>query len=114
MIPPLRVAPTAAVQARRITLEEAMTTSTTDSTTTTAATITDAPFHPSLAVADLAEARTWYAEKLGWEPIVEPPGTLVYQVGDRFSACTSRSSPGPRRTRAQPSESASRAAGDAG
>lgn len=44
----------------------------------------DAPFHPSIAVADLAKARTWYAEKLGWEPIVEPPGTLVYQVGDAF------------------------------
>jgi catechol 2,3-dioxygenase-like lactoylglutathione lyase family enzyme len=44
--------------------------------------ITDAPIHPSLAVADLARARSWYADKLGWEPTVEPPGTLVYEVGD--------------------------------
>lgn len=44
--------------------------------------ITDAPIHPSLAVADLARARSWYADKLGWEPTLEPPGTLVYDVGD--------------------------------
>ncbi len=44
--------------------------------------ITDAPIHPSLAVADLAQARSWYADKLGWQPAVEPPGTLVYEVGD--------------------------------
>src|SRR5688500_17007802 len=44
----------------------------------------DAPFHPSLATADLARAREWYAEKIGWEPYLEPPGTLVYQVGDSF------------------------------
>ena len=43
--------------------------------------ITDAPIHPSLAVADLARARSWYAEKLGWEPTIEPPGTLIYEVG---------------------------------
>lgn len=46
--------------------------------------LTDAPFHPSLAVADLAKARDWYADKVGWEPLIEPPGTLVYQVGDSF------------------------------
>lgn len=44
--------------------------------------LTDAPFHPSLAVADLAKARDWYADKVGWEPLIEPPGTLVYQVGN--------------------------------
>src|SRR5688572_33304226 len=44
----------------------------------------DAPFHPTLATADLARARDWYAEKIGWEPYLEPPGTLVYQVGDGF------------------------------
>jgi catechol 2,3-dioxygenase-like lactoylglutathione lyase family enzyme len=42
--------------------------------------ITDAAFHPSLAVADLAKSRGWYADKLGWEPSVEPPGTLVYEL----------------------------------
>ena len=46
--------------------------------------VTDAPFHPTLAVADLAKARSWYAEKLGWEPVLEPPGTLVYKVGEAF------------------------------
>ena len=44
--------------------------------------ITTAPIHASLAVADLAKARAWYSEKLGWEPSLEPPGTLVYDVGD--------------------------------
>ena len=43
-------------------------------------TITDAPFHPSLAVSDLAKSRSWYADKLGWEPTVEPPGTLVFEL----------------------------------
>lgn len=42
--------------------------------------ITEAPIHASLAAADLARARAWYADKLGWEPSVEPPGTLVYEV----------------------------------
>lgn len=42
--------------------------------------ISDAPFHPSLAVRDLATSRAWYADRLGWEPTVEPPGTLVYEL----------------------------------
>ena len=42
--------------------------------------ITDAPIHASLAATDLARARAWYADKLGWEPTAEPPGTLVYEV----------------------------------
>lgn len=46
--------------------------------------ITDAPFHPSLAVADLAEARAWYADKLGFEPVLEPPGVCIYKVGESF------------------------------
>jgi catechol 2,3-dioxygenase-like lactoylglutathione lyase family enzyme len=44
--------------------------------------LTDAPFHPSLAVADLAKSRAWYSDRLGWDPIAEPPGTAVYQVGE--------------------------------
>lgn len=44
--------------------------------------IADAPIHPSLAVSDLARARSWYADRLGWEPTIEPPGTLVYELGD--------------------------------
>ncbi len=43
--------------------------------------ITSAPLHPSLATADLAKARSWYSDKLGWEPMIEAPGTLVYEVG---------------------------------
>lgn len=46
--------------------------------------VTDAPFHPSLAVADLAKARAWYADKLGWEPVLEPPGVCIYKVGESF------------------------------
>jgi catechol 2,3-dioxygenase-like lactoylglutathione lyase family enzyme len=42
--------------------------------------IADAPFHPSLAVRDLARSRAWYSDKLGWEPTLEPPGTLVYEL----------------------------------
>ena len=44
----------------------------------------DAPIHASLATKDLAQARSWYADKVGWEPALEPPGTLVYQVGQSF------------------------------
>lgn len=48
--------------------------------------ITEAPIHPSLAAFDLARARAWYADKLGWEPSVEAPGTLVYEVlGSAFT-----------------------------
>ncbi|HEX3266260.1 MAG TPA: VOC family protein [Candidatus Limnocylindrales bacterium] len=48
--------------------------------------ITDAPVHASLAAVDLARARAWYAEKLGWEPSREPDGTLVYEVfGSAFT-----------------------------
>ena len=53
----------------------------TQATATKPSVITDAPVHPSLATRDLAKARTWYAEKIGWEPTVEPPGTLVYELG---------------------------------
>ena len=44
--------------------------------------LTNAAFHPSVAVADLAKAKAWYSERLGWDPIAEPPGTAVYQVGE--------------------------------
>lgn len=46
--------------------------------------ITDAPIHPSLAVADLEKARAWYADRLGWDPTTELPGLLIYEVGDSF------------------------------
>ena len=48
--------------------------------------ITDAPIHASLAAADLARAKRWYADKLGWEPTIEPPGVLVYEeLGSAFT-----------------------------
>jgi predicted enzyme related to lactoylglutathione lyase len=48
--------------------------------------ITDAPIHASLAAADLARAKAWYADKLGWEPTIEPPGVLVYEeLGAAFT-----------------------------
>ena len=42
--------------------------------------INEAPVHASLAAIDLERARSWYADKLGWEPTREAPGLLVYQV----------------------------------
>lgn len=50
--------------------------------TATSLTITEAPVHPSLACRDLPSAKAWFAAKLGWQPILEPEGTLVYEVGD--------------------------------
>jgi catechol 2,3-dioxygenase-like lactoylglutathione lyase family enzyme len=50
--------------------------------------ITDAPIHPSLATKDLARARAWYADKVGWEPTIEPPGVVVYELGGGDSAFT--------------------------
>jgi catechol 2,3-dioxygenase-like lactoylglutathione lyase family enzyme len=46
--------------------------------------LNDAPIHPTVAASDLARARAWYADKIGWEPALEPPGDLVYQVGQSF------------------------------
>ena len=57
-------------------------------TATKPSVITDAPIHPSLATKDLAHARAWYADKLGWEPTIEPPGVLVYELGGADSAFT--------------------------
>lgn len=53
-----------------------------------ATTITSASIHPSLATKDLAKARAWYADKLGWEPTIEPPGILVYELDGTRSAFT--------------------------
>jgi catechol 2,3-dioxygenase-like lactoylglutathione lyase family enzyme len=48
--------------------------------------ITEAPVHASLAAVDLARAREWYADKLGWEPSREAPGLLAYdQLGAGFT-----------------------------
>jgi catechol 2,3-dioxygenase-like lactoylglutathione lyase family enzyme len=42
--------------------------------------LSDYPVHPSLATADIAAAKRWYAERLGLEPIVEYPSLVAYQV----------------------------------
>jgi catechol 2,3-dioxygenase-like lactoylglutathione lyase family enzyme len=60
----------------------------TQATTTTPSVITDAPIHPSLATKDLAKAREWYSDKLGWEPTIEPPGVLVYELDGPDAAFT--------------------------
>ena len=57
-------------------------------TATKPSVITEAPIHPSLATKDLAKARAWYADKVGWEPTIEPPGVLVYELGGSDSAFT--------------------------
>ena len=46
--------------------------------------LTDAPFQPSLAVADLERSRAWYADKLGWQPIHQDKATTDYKVGEAF------------------------------
>ena len=50
--------------------------------------LSDFPVHPSLAASDVKRARAWYADKLGWEPTIEPPGVLVYELGGADSAFT--------------------------
>jgi catechol 2,3-dioxygenase-like lactoylglutathione lyase family enzyme len=42
--------------------------------------LSDVAVHPSLATGDLARAKAWYAEKLGWQPHREVPGLLIYEV----------------------------------
>lgn len=46
--------------------------------------LTEAPFHPSLAVADLEKAKAWYSERLGWDPVLELEGLAVYRVGESY------------------------------
>ena len=43
-----------------------------------------APFHPSLAVADLGRAKAWYADKIGWNPVAELDGLAIYKVDAAF------------------------------
>jgi catechol 2,3-dioxygenase-like lactoylglutathione lyase family enzyme len=46
--------------------------------------LTDAPFHPSLAVKDLGRAKSWYADKVGWRPTAELEGLGIYKVDEAF------------------------------
>jgi catechol 2,3-dioxygenase-like lactoylglutathione lyase family enzyme len=43
--------------------------------------LSDYSVHPSLASSDIGEARSWYAQRLGLEPILAFPTLLAYQVG---------------------------------
>jgi catechol 2,3-dioxygenase-like lactoylglutathione lyase family enzyme len=43
--------------------------------------LSDYMVHPSLATADLGQARNWYAQRLGLAPFLSFPGLLAYQVG---------------------------------
>jgi len=60
----------------------------TQATAATPTTITDAPIHPSLAARDLEKSKAWYADKLGWEPAIEPPGVVVYELDGPTAAFT--------------------------
>jgi catechol 2,3-dioxygenase-like lactoylglutathione lyase family enzyme len=42
--------------------------------------LSDFSVHPSLATSDIEKARSWYAERLGLEPILAFPSLLAYQV----------------------------------
>ena len=44
--------------------------------------LSDYMVHPSLATSDIGQARVWYAQRLGLEPILESPYLLAYQVGE--------------------------------
>ena len=43
--------------------------------------LSDYGVHPSLATSDIEKARSWYAERLGLEPLFESPYLLAYQIG---------------------------------
>jgi catechol 2,3-dioxygenase-like lactoylglutathione lyase family enzyme len=43
--------------------------------------LSDYSVHPSLASSDIEKARSWYAQRLGLEPILAFPSLLAYQVG---------------------------------
>ena len=40
--------------------------------------------HVTIATKDLAGGRRWYEEKLGWVPIAEATGALIYRVDGRL------------------------------
>jgi catechol 2,3-dioxygenase-like lactoylglutathione lyase family enzyme len=42
--------------------------------------LSDYIVHPALATADIGQAREWYAERLGLDPVLTFPSLLVYQV----------------------------------
>src|SRR2546421_8480932 len=57
----------------------------------------DHPIHASLATADVARAKAWYADKIGWQPKREWPGLLLYEVGSSQFSVYETSSAGTAR-----------------
>src|SRR5690348_1529695 len=43
--------------------------------------ITERRFHATIPASDMGRARAWYADKLGFEPIIDLPGGLMYEAG---------------------------------
>jgi catechol 2,3-dioxygenase-like lactoylglutathione lyase family enzyme len=43
--------------------------------------LSDLDIRPTLATADTARAKQWFADKLGWQPVKEFPGFLRYELG---------------------------------
>lgn len=41
----------------------------------------DYDLHPTLATSDIARAKRWYADRVGWEPTKELPGYLKFEFG---------------------------------
>jgi catechol 2,3-dioxygenase-like lactoylglutathione lyase family enzyme len=44
--------------------------------------LTDRRVHATIPAADLGRARKWYADKLGFEPIRQLPGGLMYDAAE--------------------------------
>lgn len=45
--------------------------------------LSDAPIAPALPAADIERAKAYYREKLGFEPVEDDGGELVYESGGR-------------------------------
>jgi len=48
--------------------------------------LTELRVHSTITASDMARARAWYAEKLGFEPILDLPSGMMYEAaeGTRF------------------------------
>jgi len=48
--------------------------------------LTELRIHSTIPASDMARARAWYAEKLGFEPILDLPSGMMYEAaeGTRF------------------------------
>lgn len=48
--------------------------------------LTDRRIHATIPAADLGRARRWYEERLGFTPIRELPGGLMYDAAEELKA----------------------------